>query len=306
MRPGRSSGNSLVTAGNASPPGAAAAGRSTEMAAPSKTRKATSSKPKQQAAKATGSKQQIGIYVYGVLPADVELTSEMPGVGDPPGQVRVVHSDGLAALVSEVDVTRPLGSPEDLRAHKEILDASATELPVLPLRFGAVLASEDAVAEELLAANHDEFDDALSELDGRAEYVVKGRYVEEAVLDEVLSNNKRAARLADKIRGKNPDATRDARIQLGEMINEGVSAKREEDTRVLGNAMKGHCVASVVREPTHELDAAHVAFLVDTDKEGDMERVIENLAHDWQGWIEVRLIGPMAAYDFVNSAELEG
>ena len=289
------------------------------MAAPSKTRKATSSKskqaakakatsskPKQQTAKATGSKQQTGIYVYGILPADVELTSEMPGVGDPPGQVRVVHSDGLAALVSEVDVTRPLGSPEDLRVHKEVLDASATELPVLPLRFGAVLASEDAVAEELLAANHDEFDDALSELDGRAEYVVKGRYVQEAILDEVLSKNKRAARLADKIRGKNPDATRDARIQLGEMINEGVSAKREEDTRVLGNAMKGHCVASVVREPTHELDAAHVAFLVDTDKEGDMERVIENLAHDWQGWIEVRLIGPMAAYDFVNSAELEG
>src|SRR5436190_1377496 len=199
------------------------------------TAKATSSKPKRQAAKATSSKQQTGIYVYGILPADVELTSEMPGVGDPPGQVRVVHSDGLAALVSEVDVTRPLGSPEDLRVHKEVLDASATELPVLPLRFGAVLASEDAVAEELLAANRDEFAAALSELDGRAEYVVKGRYVQEAILDEVLSKNKRAARLADKIRGKNPDATRDARIQLGEMINEGVSAKREEDTRVLGN-----------------------------------------------------------------------
>jgi hypothetical protein len=230
----------------------------------------------------------------------------MPGVGDPPGQVRVVHSDGLAALVSEVDVTRPLGSPEDLRAHKEILDASATELPVLPLRFGAVLASEDAVAEELLAANHDEFAAALSELDGRAEYVVKGRYIEDAVLDEVLSENKQAARLRDKIRNKNPDATRDARIQIGEIINEAVTAKREEDTRVLGNAMKGHCVASLVREPTHELDAAHVAFLVDTDKEDDMARVIENLAHDWQGWIDVRLIGPMAAYDFVGTVGPEG
>ena len=309
------------------------------MAAPSKTRKTTSSKPKQAAkatsskpkqtaartagskpkqtaktagskpkrqAKATGAKQQTGIYVYGILPADAKLTSEMPGVGDPPGQVRVVYSDGLAALVSEVDVTQPLGSPEDLRAHKEILDASVTELPVLPLRFGAVLASEDAVAEELLAANRDEFTAALSELDGRAEYVVKGRYIEDAVLDEVLSENKQAARLRDKIRGKNPDATRDARIQLGELINEQVTAKREEDTRVLGNAMKGHCVASIVREPTHELDAAHVAFLVDTDQEEDMERVIENLAHDWGGWIEVRLIGPMAAYDFAGSAEPEG
>jgi len=266
------------------------------------TAKAAGAKPKRQAARTTGSAQQTGIYVYGILPADAELTSEMPGVGHPPGQVRVVHSDGLAALVSEVDVTQPLGSPEDLRAHKEILDASATELPVLPLRFGAVLASEDAVAEELLAANRDKFAAALSELDGRAEYVVKGRYVEDAILDEVLSENKQAARLRDKIRGQDPDATRDARIQLGELINEGVAAKREEDTRVLGNAMEGHCVASVVRGPTHELDAAHVAFLVDTDKENEMEQAIESLAHDWRGWIEVRLLGPMAAYDFVGSA----
>ena len=41
----------------------------------------------------------------------------MPGVGDPPGQVRLVHSDGLAALVSEVDLSKPLGSPQDLTAH---------------------------------------------------------------------------------------------------------------------------------------------------------------------------------------------
>ena len=32
----------------------------------------------------------------------------------------------------EVDLSRQLGSPEDLTAHKEILDASATQLPVLP------------------------------------------------------------------------------------------------------------------------------------------------------------------------------
>ena len=253
----------------------------------------------------TGSKQQKGIYVYGILPADVELADEMPGVGDPPGQIRVIRSDGLAALVSEVDLSRELGSPDDLMAHKDILDASAAELPVLPLRFGAVLASKEAVADELLVANHDEFAEALDELDGRAQFVVKGRYVEDVILDEALSQNKRAARLAEKIQGKNSDATRDARIQLGEMINEAVSAKREKDTRALGDAIQGHCVASVVRDPTHELDAAHVALLVDSDQEDDMEAVIEDLANAWDGRIEIRLLGPMAAYDFVGTAEGE-
>ena len=255
---------------------------------------------------ASGSKQQKGIYIYGVLPADVEPADEMPGVGHPPSQVRVIRSDGLAALVSEVDLSRALGSPDDLMAHKDILDASAAELPVLPLRFGAVLTSEEAVAEELLAAHRDQFTEALDELDGRAQFVVKGRYVEDMILGEVLSESKRAVRLAEQIQGQNSDATRDARIQLGEMINQAVTVKREKDTRALGDAMNGHCVASVVRDPTHELDAVHVAFLVDSDQESDMEAVLEDLAGAWGGRIEMRLLGPMAAYDFVAVAAPEG
>jgi hypothetical protein len=258
------------------------------------------------ARRANSTERETGIYVYGILPADVELTSdEMPGVGDPPSRVRVVRSDGLAALVSEVDLSGQLGSPDDLTAHKEILDATAAELPVLPIRFGAVLTSEDAVAEELLAANHDRFAAALDELDGLAQYVVKGRYVEAAILDEVLSDNKQAARLRDKIHGKNADATRNERIRLGELINEAVTAQRDQDTRVLGHAMEGHCAASLVREPTHELDAVHVAFLVDADQESEMEQLIDDLARDWAGRIEVRLLGPMAAYDFVGATEPE-
>jgi hypothetical protein len=220
--------------------------------------------------------------------------------------VRVVRSDNLAALVSDVDVSRPLGAPPDLVAHEQIVDATAAEVPVLPARFGAVMSSEEAVAEELLDANHDEFDEALQELDGRAQFVVKGRYVEQAILSEVLSENRQAARLADKLRNADPDATRDARIKLGEIINGTIAAKRSKDTRTLGDAMQGHSVASVVREPTHELDAVHVAFLVETDGESEMEQVIEDLARDWEGRIEVRLLGPMAAYDFVGSVLPEG
>jgi hypothetical protein len=82
------------------------------------------------------------------------------------------------------------------------------QVPVLPLRFGAVVTTAQAVAEELLAAHHDRFAAALHELEGRAEYLVKGRYMEAAILAEVLSENEQAARLQDRIQSKDPDATR--------------------------------------------------------------------------------------------------
>ena len=47
--------------------------------------------------------QQKGIYVYGILPADIEVAVGIPGVGEHPGLLRDVRCDGLAALISEVD-----------------------------------------------------------------------------------------------------------------------------------------------------------------------------------------------------------
>jgi hypothetical protein len=237
----------------------------------------------------------------------VELNPGVPGVGDPPGEVKLVRSGDLAALVSEVDVTRPLGSPEDLQAHQEILDAVVAETPVLPLRFGAALSSEDAVAKELLEANHDEFAAALEQLEGCAQYVVRGRYEESALLEEILSGNSTAAQLGERIRGADPEATRDLRIQLGELINNAVVDKRQADTRQLVSAMEDHCVASVVRDATSELDAVYVAFLINTDKAGELERVVSEFSDRWSGLVQLNLNGPMAPYDFVgNSAAGNG
>jgi hypothetical protein len=230
--------------------------------------------------------------------SDVALAGDVRGVGDPPGRVQLVQHGDLAALVSAVDLTRGLGTPADLHAHAQILDATAVEVPVLPLRFGTVMATEDAVAAELLAVYRDAFTAALKQVEGRAEYVVKGRYVEEAVLAETLAEIPEAARLGQQIRGKDPDATRQARIQLGLIINNAITAKRNADTRTLGEVVVPHCVASVIREPTHELDAVHVALLVEMDRQTDLEQALSDLASDWAGRIEIRLLGPQAPYDF--------
>jgi hypothetical protein len=251
---------------------------------------------------ATQESQQTGWYVYGILPGDVELNSEMRGIGDPPHNVRLVHSADLAALVSEVNLSAPLGSPEDLQMHMEILDSSATGAPVLPLRFGAVVMSEDAVIEELLEPHHDEFTAALEELEGSAEYVVKGRYVESAILAEILSEDPAAAELADQIRGTDADATRDQRIRLGEVINDSVAAKRAEDTRTFIDAVKDLCKATSIREPSHELDAVYVAVLIPESRVAGLERAVADLAEDqWKGRVELRILGPMAAYDFAGA-----
>jgi hypothetical protein len=242
-----------------------------------------------------------GVYVYGIVGGDVEISPGTAGVGDPPGEVRAVRYRDLTTLVSDVDLDRPLGRAEDLFTHEELLDTSAADVAVLPLRFGAVLASDDAVAEEVLGPHYDEFAAALRQLEGHAEYIVKGRYVEHAVLGDVLEQDPEAARLGKQISGTDPVDTRDQRIRLGEILAVAIEASREADTRILAETASGQVTASVVRPPVDDLDAVYAAFLVETGKVEALRQAVERLAGEWRDRMDLRLIGPLAAYDFVGN-----
>ncbi|WP_051021182.1 GvpL/GvpF family gas vesicle protein [Nocardia araoensis] len=244
------------------------------------------------------------VYVYGIVPADVEPEPHATGVCD--GEVGVVRHGEIAALISTLQPDRPLGTPDDLTAHAALLDGSAAVAPVLPLRFGAVMTDTEAVENELLEANEDEFRSALQQLEGRAQFVIRGRYVENTILRELLDENDEAARLRDEIRDKPEDATRNERIALGELINQSIEAKRAEDTRKVIAEIEQFEPLVNQREPTHEEEAVHIAVLVELARQKELEDTLRRLGEDWDGRVELNLLGPMAAYDFVTKRAPEG
>lgn len=252
----------------------------------------------------TAGPASAGLYVYGVVPADVEPQENATGVGDPPAEVAVIRHRGIGALVSEVG-DRPLGTPEDLTAHAALLDGSAAVAPVLPLRFGAVLPDAESVEHDLLEANYDEFSSALEQLEGRAQFVVKGRYSEDAILREVLAENPEADRLREQIRATGPEAARDARMALGENIYHALESARAADTRRAVDTLEPLQPVISERPPTHDLDAVHLAILVELARRGELEQAVSEVAGHWDDRVAVELLGPMAAYDFVMKREPE-
>jgi hypothetical protein len=273
----------------------------TEMADTETTSTETTGAGTTSTGKTSTGKTSAAIYVYGVVPADVEAEPEARGVGD--AEVKIVKHGDIGALISPVRTDDALGTPEDLTAHAAILDGTATVAPVLPMRFGAVLTDEGAVVDELLAEHHDEFAEALGVLEGKAEYVLRGRYDERAILNEVLSGNgpenEQLSQLREAIRGKPEDATRNERIALGEHINNAIAAKRDADTRRAAEMLDQLGLIISVREPTHEEDAVNIACLGETGKQGDLEKAVGELAREWEGRVNLRLLGPLAPYDFV-------
>ena len=237
------------------------------------------------------------IYVYGIVPADVQPEKDAAGVHDSPIEI-VKHGD-IAALVSEIDPDQRLGAPADLQAHAHILDGTAHVAPVLPLRFGAVVSDRDAVIRELLAEHHDEFASALNELEGFAQYMIKGRYVEESIVREIVDESPEASALLETIRDQPEELTRDARIPLGELIGHSLEDTRETDTRTTLEALSPLTDTVTVREPTHDEDAVQIAVLFEVDRQEELEQTVGDLAARWDNRVTMRVLGPTAPYDFV-------
>lgn len=244
--------------------------------------------------------EHLACYVYGIVPASSSgLPEGVTGVDGAPVEL-VPHGD-LAAAVAVITVERPPGRRADLVAHSEVLDALAAVGPVVPVQFGSVMPNRQAVVEEVLVPEEDRFRHLLSELSGRAQYNLKATYHEPVVLAEIVAEQPEVAELRERTRDMPEEVSYADRVRLGELVAKAMETKRELDGQVVLDAVLPHCAAYRLRSGSgvdHLLDAA---FLVDDDQRAAFEDTLESLAEGMHERARLRLLGPLAAYDFVEA-----
>jgi len=241
--------------------------------------------------------EHLACYVYGVVPGTSGVP-EVPGVDG--AEIELVPHGDLAAAVGVIEVERPPGRRAELVAHHEVLDALAAIGPVVPVQFGSVMRDRAEVVEELLAPNEEHFTDLLEELTGRRQFILRGSYLEEAVLAEVVAEDPDVAALRARTRDLPEEVAYADRVRLGELVARAVEAKREVDAQIVLDAVLPFCAAHRVRPGSgidHVLD---VALLVDDDQRDRFEETLEAVAEGVHERVRLRLMGPLAPYDFVE------
>ena len=246
---------------------------------------------------ATGS----ATYVYGVVSADKAPTIDAPGIGGD-ASVRAITSDGLTAMVSDVDTDFVRATREDLQRHMAVLEEAATVTTVVPLRFGTVMPGDDVVRTELLEARADEIRGMLERLDGRIELSLAGMY-EEQVLGEVVGEDRDVAALRERVRGRDEAATYYDRIKLGELVAGAMAAKREQDAERVLAKLRPLADDVHLGELTHERSVLSAAFLVRRDRLPEFDRAADEVARQHRDRIRFRYAGPLPPFDFVGSAQ---
>jgi hypothetical protein len=236
-------------------------------------------------------------YVYGLVHADTALPPDLVGLG-PSGRVGTVVHGRIAAIVSDVPSDRPLGTGADLRAHEAVVDTVAAKATVLPVRFPAVI-EEDAVVSELLAPNHDHFAAVIEQLDGCVQFSLKGRYEQDVVLREVLQDDPEIRELRDRVRELPEDAAHFDRIRLGELVVGALEERRDREADDVLVPLRPLAVDVVENTPAAAEDVVDAAFLVERSRQAEFEEAVEQVGRQVHPRIRLRLLGPLAPYDFV-------
>jgi hypothetical protein len=236
-------------------------------------------------------------YVYGVVRrADVRKRRREGIAGT---DVVFVHHDDLSALVSHIPGAGEIRARRrDLLRHSDVLQDVLADGPVLPLRFGTVLAGDASVVDELLAARRAELLGLLDELDGLVELSVRAFYREEAVLAEVVGEDSRVARLREQT--KAGGASHALQVELGEAVARALGGKRAQDADAILDRTRKLARDVEVQDRQSELEILRASFLVERAQVDAFDGAMNELAGRRGDSVLFKYVGPLPPHSFVS------
>jgi hypothetical protein len=226
------------------------------------------------------------VYVYGLTAAGRGVSAT--GIGDTP--VSTVEHGELAAIVSRVSAPAVRAKRRDLLRHSDVLQAAFAAGPVVPMRFGTLFESEEAVVDGFLGARYEELVALLQRVEGLAELRLRASFAEDELLAEIVREDRRVASLR---------AAGAAPVALGEAVADAVAARRAAAADEAISTLARHALEVHTDDLRDEMEVVRASFLVERGKVAAAERAAEELARRQASRMSVQLIGPMPPHSFV-------
>lgn len=241
-----------------------------------------------------------GKYVYAIIACSEPRELKTRGIGERGDLVHTVNHGRLAALVSDSPIVEYERSRRNMMAHTLVLEEAMTEFDLLPLRFGTVATSLDAIQNRLLVPRHAEFSSLLEDMRGRIELGLKAFWHEGAAFEEVVRENARIRRLRDALKGRSLDEGYYQRIQLGEEVEKALAVIRVRDEEMLLSRLRPLAHSIKTNKLISDRMVLNAALLVDRKLSAAMDEAVKQLDAEHSSRLMFKYVGPVPPYNFVN------
>ncbi len=246
------------------------------------------------------SSSPMGTYIYCIAQAQpfekagaVFHTTPIAGAENP---VRLLRHRDLVAIVSDAPLRRMDITREHLLTHEGVILEAMERSAVIPLSFGTIARSDQAVTEHLLKTAHDDLLGQLEVIRGRVEFDLKVLWNQERLYEEVVAENDRIRALRRGIE----NAPINDRIALGQLTSDAIALKSDQEAQGVLEALEPLVVDGRPGRLLNDTMVLNTAFLVESTQQQVLEQKVTEIADAQEGRLTFRLVGPVPPYHFVD------
>lgn len=246
---------------------------------------------------ASSKSQKARHYLYAVVPLAAARALGPVGLGG--AEVFAVSEGALAILTSRTGAERLRPERRNLAAHHGVLKQLNEEGAVLPMAFGTIASSEQAV-RDILTRHQELFLAQLRKVTGKVEMGLRVVWDVPNVFEYIVNRHPELKSARDQmlVDGQN----RDDMIQLGRLFEQVLSSEKDRlYARVAGVLQRSG--AAVKRNPVRsEKEVMNLACLIPKEQQGEFEAIACEAAKGFDSNYLFDLSGPWSPYNFIELA----
>lgn len=244
-------------------------------------------------------KQFGGRYLYAITDAAADGVGGTIGVNGT--LVYVIPEGPVAAVVSNIAEKRIRPERSKLSAHHGVVKRLMADTTVLPVAFGTIADSLQAV-RNILQENRDAFVEQLNRVRGKVEMGLRVTWDVPNIFEYMVNRCPELAALRDEVMGKQRPPSQEDKIELGRLFDRLLAQERERHTEAVVEVLAPHCVEITQNQPREEREVMHLACLVERDAQKRFEEGVFEAATLFDNHFAFDFNGPWAPHHFVNVA----
>ncbi|MCL6434647.1 MAG: GvpL/GvpF family gas vesicle protein [Leptolyngbyaceae cyanobacterium HOT.MB2.61] len=239
-----------------------------------------------------------GIYLYGIFPPPGPQGLELEGLDKQPVQLQTI--DGFAFLYSDAQQERYLASRKNLLGHEKVLEQAmqAGYRTLLPLQFGLIIESWEAVSQQLTSPYGDQLKKLFSRLEGQQEVSVKVFWTQDVELQMLLDENQDLREKRDRLEGKT--LSMDQVVSIGQAIEQAIESRKQSIINAFRQQLNSFATEVVENDTLTESMIYNAAYLIPWEVEPEFSTQVEALDQFFHGRLKIRYNNLTAPYNFAQ------
>jgi Gas vesicle synthesis protein GvpL/GvpF len=239
----------------------------------------------------------VGIYVYAISRAGDDALPALQGILDQP--VYRLAVGPLVAFVSDCTLEIVRAERKHIAASQRVLRVLNEHFDLLPVAFGTVAQSADALSR-FLEEHRDELTAQLQRVTGAVEMSLRLNLDVPDAIAYLVERTPELKAARDRLFHRRKPPSHDERIRLGQLCDEALGRYRETQTTQLTALLGPSCVEIAPLPVRAEKEVASLAVLVRRDAIDRFESAVDVAAAQLADELAVTIGGPWPPHNFVR------